>query len=180
MFGLVLAGGKGVRMGMEKAGMEHPDGRTFVRRAVELLREAGCGKVVIALREGQEIPTEMEEVELVRDAGEGPLGGMIAGMEVSPDEDWLVVACDLPRLEVSVLEGLLGFPDRFVIYGGEKGLEPLCGVYGKGALEVLKKSRDEGIWGLQRILRENDAKVIRLKDEGLLLNANKPEDLSGL
>ena len=180
MYGLVLAGGKGERMGTEKAGIAHPDGRSFAKRAVDLLRESGCGTVVIALREGQDFPEEIDGVILVRDAGEGPLGGIIAGMEVSPDQDWLVVACDLPRLEVSVLSGLLGFSDRFVVYGGDRGLEPLCGFYGKGAVDILRKSKEAGIWGLQKILRENGAKVIKLEDEGLLLNANKPEDLEKL
>ena len=175
MRGLVLAGGKGSRMGREKGGMVHPDGRTMVRRAVDLLRDAGCEKVVVALREGQEFPGDLD-VELVRDTGEGALGGIIAGLEAAPDEDWLVVACDLPRLEVGVLRGLLGFSADFVVYGKDGQLEPLCGFYGKRALGILKESRDAGEWGLQKILRANGAKVVELADEGALENANTPQD----
>jgi len=175
MNGLVLAGGKGSRMGREKGGMVHPDGRTMVRRAVDLLRDAGCEKVVVALREGQEFPGDLD-AELVRDTGEGVLGGIIAGLETAPDGDWLVVACDLPRLEVGVLKGLLGFQEDFVVYGNGGMLEPLCGFYGKGTLVILKESRDAGEWGLQKILRANGAKVVELADEGALENANTPQD----
>ncbi len=173
MRGLVLAGGKGSRMGREKGGMVHPDGRTMVRRAVDLLGEAGCGNVVVALREGQGLSGDFETV---RDAGEGVLGGIVAGMETAADEDWLVVACDLPRLEVGVLKGLLGFFEDFVVYGNGGMLEPLCGFYGKGALEILKRSMDAGEWGLQKILRANGAKVLELEDERALENANTPDD----
>ena len=173
MRGLVLAGGKGSRMGREKGGMVHTDGRTLVRRAVDLLGEAGCEKVVVALREGQDFS---ENIEVVRDAGEGVLGGIVSGMETAAGEDWLVVACDLPRLEVAVLKRLLGFSENFVVYGSGGRLEPLCGFYGKEALTVLKKSMDAGEWGLQKILRANGVKVLELENERALENANTPED----
>lgn len=164
-------------MGREKGWLRHPDGRSMVARTVDLLREAGCGEVVVSLREGQGDSGRIEGVEIVRDAGEGPLGGMIAGMGTGERDDWLVVACDLPRLEVDVLRGLLGYPENFVVYGRGGRLEPLCGFYGRGALEVLKKSRDAGEWGLQKILRMNGARVLELADGRALENANTPQDL---
>ncbi len=163
-------------MGREKGSMIHPDGRSMVRRAVDLLCEAGCEKVVVSLREGQEFFEISEDLEIVRDAGEGPLGGMIAGMETAEDESWLVVACDLPRLQVDVLRGLLGHAENFVVYGRGGKLEPLCGFYGRGAVGVLRKSREVGEWGLQKILRANGAKVLGLKDGRALENANTAEE----
>ena len=177
MRGLVLAGGHGKRMGRDKGSMVHPDGRSMVRRAADLLREVGCEGVVVSLREGQECSENFEDLEIVRDAGEGPLGGMIAGMETAVDKSWLVVACDLPRLEVEVLRGLLGHSERFVVYGREGKLEPLCGFYGSGAVGILRKSREAGEWGLQRILRANGTKVLELKDGRALENANTVEEL---
>ena len=146
MRGLVLAGGKGSRMGREKGGMVHPDGRTMVRRAVDLLSEAGCERVVLALREGQGF-SEYLDVELVRDTGEGALVGIIAGMETAADEDWLVVACDLPRLEVCVLKGLLGFSEDFVAYGKGGILEAtLCILWKRSAraFETIQGFRGVG------------------------------------
>ncbi len=174
--GLILAGGKGERMGREKGGMRHADGRTMVRRAADLLEEVGCERVVVSLREGQDVLADWDGLEVVRDAGEGPLGGMIAGLESGVGEDWLVVACDLPRLDVGVLKGLLGFEDDFVVYGSDRGLEPLCGYYGRGALGILKGAREAGRWGLQEILRESGVRVLGLEDERALENANTVED----
>ncbi len=177
MKGLVLAGGRGTRIGREKAGMLHPDGRTLVRRAVDLLREAGCEAVVVSLREGQDFSEEIEGVAVARDAGDGPLGGMVAGMETDEEADWLVVACDLPRLEVGVLTELVGGQEKFVVYRSERGggVEPRCGFYGRGALEILRAARDAGQWGLQKILLRNEATVLEQGVERALENANDEE-----
>jgi molybdopterin-guanine dinucleotide biosynthesis protein A len=175
MNGLVLAGGRGSRMGVEKGALLHPDGRTMLGRTVYLLREAGCERVVVSLRDGQ-VLERIDGVEMIKDKGEGPLGGMIAVMEGDVGADWLVVACDLPRLEVRVLKGLLGFSERFVVYGKDGQLEPLCGFYGNGAVGILKESRDAGEWGLQKILRSSGVRVLELEDERALENANTPGD----
>ncbi len=164
-------------MGRDKGSMVHPDGRSMVRRAVDLLREVGCEEVVLSLREGQDFSENLDDLEIVRDSGDGPLGGIIAGMETAEDENWLVVACDLPRLEVGVLRGLLGHSESFVVYGRDGQLEPLCGFYGRGAVQILRKSREAGEWGLQRILRANGTKVLELKDGRALENANTVEEL---
>ncbi|HEX7260539.1 MAG TPA: molybdenum cofactor guanylyltransferase [Luteolibacter sp.] len=108
--GLVLAGGRSSRMGRDKATLVHSDGRTLVRRCCDLLRDAGCEIVAVSLRADQEIPAGLADVEIVRDpegAGQGPLAGIIAGMHLRPDADWLVVACDLPRLDVKTLAHLV-------------------------------------------------------------------------
>lgn len=166
-------------MGEEKGGIRCVDGRTMVRRVADLLWEAGCARVMVSLREGQVVLEDWEGLEVVRDEGDGPLGGMIAGMESGGDGsgDWLVVACDLPRLELRVIQGLVGHGEDMVVYGGVKGVEPLCGFYGGRALSVLKGARERGVYGLQRILAENGARVLQLEDGRALENANTPEDL---
>ena len=53
-----------------------------------------------------------------RTAGEspGPIVGMVSGMRLHPDADWLVVACDLPRLDLPTLTHLVASVSR--VYGG--------------------------------------------------------------
>ena len=76
LHGLVLAGGRSSRMGLDKAALVHPDGRTLARRCHDLLKQAGCESVAISIRHDQEIPAGLEGLEIVRDpAGEslGPI-----------------------------------------------------------------------------------------------------------
>lgn len=47
--GLLLAAGEGRRYGRPKALVEHEDGRLFVDRAADVLREGGCAPVFVVL-----------------------------------------------------------------------------------------------------------------------------------
>ncbi|WP_411828230.1 NTP transferase domain-containing protein [Luteolibacter sp. AS25] len=179
MKGLVLAGGKGIRMGREKAGIIHRDGRTFLDRTIELLNEAGCTEVLVSLRQGQEVSRDLEHTNIVRDSGEGPLCGIIAGLETDADSDWVVVACDLPELDLETLVQLKRVEGIFGAYRSEfdGGLEPLCAFYGRGALGLLKKYKESGDWSLRKIMEENGVEVLDLKNKEALTNVNFPEDL---
>lgn len=178
--GLVLAGGKGRRMGREKASILHADGRSFAKRTGDLLKEAGCDEVVLSLQDGQKVPSDVLELKVVRDEGDGPMGGILAGLEAAPEADWLVVACDLTELDIDTLQGLLGQGERFVVYRSahDGGTEPLCGFYGVGAAGVLRKAMDAGDRSPRWVLKTNGAKVLEPRNAGALKNANFPEDLS--
>lgn len=178
--GLLLAGGKGRRMGRDKASILHEDGRSFARKAVELLLEVGCVEVVLSLRNGQRAPHDVSELTVVRDDGDGVMGGMLAGLELSQKSDWLVVACDLPELDADTLRGLLGHREKFVVYRSvhDGGTEPLCGFYGAGAASVLRAAMEAGERSPRRVLEASNAKVLVPVNPGALKNANFPEDLS--
>ena len=65
IIGAVLAGGRGRRIGRDKA-MVELDGRPLISYPVGALRSAGLD-VVLALRGGQEAPAGLEDVSIVRD-----------------------------------------------------------------------------------------------------------------
>lgn len=178
--GLVLAGGKGRRMGREKAGILHGDGRSFARRVSDLLSEVGCDEVVLSLSDGQAAPGDVLGLRVVRDDGDGVMGGMLAGLETAGEADWLVVACDLTELDVGTLRGLLGHGERFVVYRSafDGGTEPLCGFYGVGSADVLREALSAGERSPRWVLREHGARVLEPERPGALKNANFPEDLS--
>lgn len=181
--GLVLAGGRSSRMGVDKASMTHPDGRTLAKRAVDLLSNAGCGEVFVSLRADQEIPVGFpEEPKLIRDSDEsrGPLSGILSAMAERPDSDWLVVACDLPRLDESTLKNLLmsvGEKEVFLAYKSEfDGLpEPLCTWYSAAAREILIAAESPCP---RKILLRNGCRLLEPVQSGALDNANTPEEWS--
>lgn len=185
LIGLVLAGGRSSRMGRDKAALVHPDGRTLACRACDLLRGAGCGSVVLSLRADQEIPAGFSDSELptiVRDpAGPsiGPLAGIVAGMHLRPDADWLVIACDLPRLDPATLKTLVESKregELLLAYRSEfDGLpEPLCAYYGREALPLLGESLAADCRGLRRILMQHGCRLLEPVTPGALDNANTP------
>ena len=67
-------------------------------------------------------------------------------MQLDPDADWLVVACDLPRLDVTTLRHLVSSKradEKFLAYRSEfDGLpEPLCALYSHAALPILEQAQ---------------------------------------
>jgi len=182
--GLVLAGGRSVRMGTDKATLVHPDGRTLVSRCRDLLRDAGCGHVVISLRGDQDIPPGLADVEVVRDpdgVDVGPMTGILAAMRLRPDADWLVIACDLPRLDVKTLENLIisKLPDEsFLAYASESdGMpEPLCALYSHKVLSILEMAEAAGLSSPRKILHRHGCRLLTPVTPRALENANTPED----
>lgn len=185
--GLVLAGGRSSRMGRDKATLMHPDGRTLVRRCCDLLREAGCATVAVSLRGDQEIPDslgELEPVEIVRDpegASVGPIAGMVAAMRLHPHADWLILACDLPRLDAATLKHLVAARQEgeiFLAYQSESdGLpEPLCALYAPAALPVLETAVDDDFRCPRKILILNHVRLLVPVTPHALDNANTPGD----
>jgi molybdopterin-guanine dinucleotide biosynthesis protein A len=174
-------------MGTDKAALMHPDGRPLARRTIDLLEEAGCEHIVVSLRHDQELPTGIEasaRVSVVRDpeqGSDGPLAGILAAMRAQPGADWLVLACDLPRLNAETLKHLVASrqPDEvFLSYRSEfDGLpEPLCAYYAAEALSILETAPDSGIHCPRKVLIRNHCRLLDPLVPGALDNANTPED----
>jgi molybdopterin-guanine dinucleotide biosynthesis protein A len=171
-------------MGQDKAALIHPDGRTLLLRCHDLLREVGCETIAISLRHDQEIPAGFDGVEIVRDpeaASLGPLAGMVAGMRLDPTADWLVLACDLPRLDVATLAHLIDSKqadEKFLAYRSEfDGLpEPLCALYSQAALPILEQAQADDFRCPRKILIRNDCRLLEPVTPRALDNANTPED----
>ena len=187
LLGLVLAGGRSSRMGTDKAALVTPDGRALARRCCDLLEEAGCETVVLSLRHDQEIPPGFADrfgYVIARDpegGSEGPLAGMLAAMRLRPDADWLVLACDLPRLDSDTLLHLISskLPDElFLSYRSEfDGLpEPLCALYASGAVAIIEEARANDLRCPRKVLIRNHCRLLEPITPRALENANTPED----
>ena len=185
--GLVLAGGRSSRMGTDKAALTHPDGRPLARRSHDLLAAAGCENVLLSLRHDQEIPagfSDLSNPAVVRDpegGSEGPLAGILSAMRSAPDSDWLVVACDLPRLDGETLKHLISskLPDEpFLSYRSEfDGLpEPLCALYAAEALPILEQSKADGFRCPRKVLIRHECRLLEPVTPRALDNANTPDD----
>jgi molybdopterin-guanine dinucleotide biosynthesis protein A len=171
-------------MGRDKATLIHPDGRSLARRGYDLLRDAGCESVVLSLRHDQEIPAGLHSAEVVRDLQEssnGPMSGILSGMKAYPEVDWLVIACDLPRLDLRTLvhlvasrksgEGLLAYRSEF------DGLpEPLCTFYSAASQPLLEQAAAMNFRSPRKVLVRHACRLLEPVTPHALDNANTPED----
>ncbi|MDR7271380.1 molybdopterin-guanine dinucleotide biosynthesis protein A [Pelomonas saccharophila] len=107
---LVLAGGRGSRMGGVDKGLQLLDGRPLVTHVIErlgpqadMLRISANRNLDIYAALGREVLTDPPGLEFA-----GPLAGMLAGLEALPDDAWLLTApCDCPRLPLDLAQRLL-------------------------------------------------------------------------
>jgi molybdopterin-guanine dinucleotide biosynthesis protein A len=104
--GVVLAGGRSVRMGTAKAGLEW-HGSTLLRRAVGVVARGVDGPVTVVRAPGQGLPALPPDVEVVDDPvpGRGPLQGIATGLLAVAGRAPVALVCavDLPLLHPAFL-----------------------------------------------------------------------------
>ncbi len=140
--GIVLAGGRSSRMGIDKAGVTW-DGVTLLARAVGALAPA-CGRVVVVRSAGQELPPLPEHVAIVDDArpDRGPLEGLAAGLRAAgPGGVAFVCAADMPLLDSAfaarVLAALVPGADAAVPRVSGRP-QPLAAAYRADAVDAIE------------------------------------------
>lgn len=140
--GVVLCGGRSVRMGSPKAWLDF-GGERLLQRVVRRVAEVAAPVVVVAAP-GQDVPPLPEAIAIVRDAveGRGPLQGIAAGLEALADraEAAFVSSTDAPFLHPSLirrLAALRGEAYDIAVPRAEGHHHPLCAVYGMNARAAI-------------------------------------------
>jgi molybdopterin-guanine dinucleotide biosynthesis protein A len=104
--GIVLVGGRSVRMGSGKAELEW-HGSTLLRRTVGVAARAVNGPVLVVRSPGQSLPSLPPRVQVVDDpvAGRGPLQGIATGLAAAAGLAAVATVCavDLPLLHPAFL-----------------------------------------------------------------------------
>ncbi len=145
---IVLAGGKGLRLGRRKA-LEVVGDKRLLERVVERLRLVGGHILVVTSREQFDLLSDFDHdgvlVDIYPDMG--PLSGIYTGLMASPCQRNIVVACDMPFLNVTLLRYLVELCQGFdaVVPSLSPGtLEPLHAVYTKDCAEGIKTQLESG------------------------------------
>ncbi len=144
MTSIVLAGGKSLRLGRNKA-LEEISGRCLIERVIERLSLLGNDIIVVTSSSGQ-LPDL--GVKMVTDSypGKGNLVGIYSGLKEVSSQHALVVGCDMPLLNVALLRHLTELSTGFDVVIPRVGdeLEPLHAVYSKNCLAPIETTLGEG------------------------------------
>ncbi|WP_238382918.1 molybdenum cofactor guanylyltransferase [Cognatilysobacter segetis] len=167
--GIVLAGGRSSRMGVDKA-LLMLDGRSLLDTAIARLREAGAEQVLVS----GERPAHAGVPD--RTAGLGPVGGLASVMAACPDGAAVVVPVDMPRLSPGALRRLVDALDtaRAVYFDGH----PLpCGLRvddaTRAAIAACVAAAPHGP-ALRSLLRGLGAVTLQATDAADFENVNTP------
>lgn len=155
--GIILCGGLSRRMGRDKAWLPW-SGRTLLSHVAETLRPFVEDLVVVS-RAGQVLPATSARVVTDRVEGAGPLGGLEAGLAAMGMPYGIVVACDMPWLNVAFLKAMVplsrGYDLVIPRVAGE--YQPLHAVYAKhlqpvvGTLLARGERRVQALMGRVRV-----------------------------
>lgn len=180
--GVVLAGGRGVRLGGAK-GMAPLAGRPLLSYPLAALAGAGIEHWVVA-KPGSELP-ELAGARLLVEppAPHHPLCGIVAALRAVPGRAVVAVPCDMPFLAPELLELLAGAPEPLVVLSAGGLMQPLPGRYAAALLPALEAALERGE-PLRRTVESLAARVVgggelaRFGDpRRLLLNVNDGEGL---
>jgi molybdopterin-guanine dinucleotide biosynthesis protein A len=150
---VVLAGGKGSRIGVDKA-LAVVGGKSLIQRVVEQLTLVSEQIIIVGSPYQFSFPSDCE-IEYREDlySGKGPLGGVYTGLVASKSLYSLVVACDMPFLNVGLLGYMLKLSPGFdAVVPRLKRIEPLHAIYSKSCLDSMKRQLENNQLVIARFL----------------------------
>ena len=186
--GIVLAGGMSRRLGRDKA-VELIGGEPLIARVIGRLSQVSEEMVVVVneMERASELPLpESAKVAVDIYPGKGPLGGIFTGLS-AVDSDWgIVVACDMPFLNVELLKHMLALRDGFdaVVPVRAGHPEPTHALYSKVCLPHIERKlkvddlKIASFFDDVRVRFVAEEDIIRLDPERLsFFNVNTQQDL---
>jgi len=198
---IVLAGGQSSRMGRDKAFIL-VEGVPLLRRVCEMALQC-CPEVYVVSAWGDRyrsiLPATCHLISEVALPGEtephGPLVGFAQGL-AQVQADWvLLLACDLPKLQMEVIqhwmtELLKADPAVMaMLHHNGKNWEPLCGFYRHRCLTQLNayiaangaaSGAANGVRSFQGWLATLNVQPLPSSNHEMFFNCNTPEDLARL
>jgi molybdenum cofactor guanylyltransferase len=165
--GVILAGGQSRRMGQPKAFLRlTPDGPMLIELVVAALATV-ADPITIVTNTPADYAFLGRPLVGDRFPGLGALAGIHAGLDASPTEHSLVVACDMPSLSPPLLAAMARVPrdyDVLIPRLADGQLETLHAIYGKACLAPIA-----------RRLAGGAGRVISFFDEVRVVYLDEPE-----
>ncbi|MEJ2108823.1 MAG: molybdenum cofactor guanylyltransferase [Acidobacteriota bacterium] len=181
---VILAGGQSRRMGFNKALIE-VKGQPLIRILSDRVRSLTSN---ILISSNDPDIYDFLDIPVVADrfVGHGPLAGLHAAMLYRNSSLYVLLACDLPNLPVSMIRRMIVLAEGYdaAIPRTENGLaHPLCAVYRRTCLPHIEEALKRGEKKFIEIFFNSNISCKWIgPEEGQyeetdLININTPEDL---
>lgn len=147
--GIILAGGKNLRMGANKAFLEI-NGQRIIDRTRRLFQELFAEVILVTNSPFAYLDLNLRMVaDLLPERG--ALGGIFTGLFYSSFSHAFVAACDMPFLNKELISYLISLAGKYdiVIPKTEDGLQPLHAIYSQKCLPHM-----------ENLLRQGNLKII--------------------
>ena len=185
---IVLAGGKSSRLGREKV-IEKVGDKSLLQWVIDCLSTLDC-EIIVVLGKDRDFPRFIDYPKLKTTIDihpdRGPIGGIHAGLKKSESFYNIIVAADMPFLNIDLLSYMIELANGFdvVIPRLDNFVEPLHAIYTKDCLQQIENLLSRDISSLLQLfpllkVKYLDSNNIDRFDPGHLsfLNVNTEADL---
>ena len=181
---IVLAGGRSFRLGTDKAFLEI-GGQPLIERVVERMIKIGDEVLLVTNTPKQFAYLGLRMVGDVQ-PGQGALGGVYSGLLAVRNEYSVVVACDMPFLDLKLLRYMILLtPGQDVVIPRIGGmLEPLHAIYSRACLRPIERVLARGGRRIVEFFPEVQVRYVDQREVDILdpkhlsfFNVNTPADL---
>jgi molybdopterin-guanine dinucleotide biosynthesis protein A len=180
--GLILAGGQGKRMGGQDKGLVVYAGKPLVDRAIERLAPQ-VDELLISANRNLELYAA-RGYPVVTDAlpdYQGPLAGILVGLNAAKHDWMLTIPCDIPYLPLNLASRLAGeSTGRVAVFARDaERNHPAILLLNKSCLPELVDYLDKGERSIKGFLKKLDAGSAGFSDAAAFRNINESRQLHG-
>ena len=178
---LLLAGGRGQRMGGQDKGLLDWRGQPLIAHLHALARPFSDDLIISCNRNQQRYAAYADR--LVSDDSDdfpGPLAGIRSGLAAARHQLLLVLPCDVPQIDATLLEAMLdsvrGDPSRPLMLRQGEHWEPLLCVIPTALAGVFERAWTQGERSPRKVMLQLQAQALQCpSDDPRLANLNTPE-----
>jgi len=176
---IILAGGDSRRMGIDKS-MLSIKGQSIIEVICEQLR-GSFDEILISANQVDKFAFLGFKVVPDKVPERGPLMGIASALEASANEYNFVVACDIPKINLSCVNKMLteaieSRADIIIPVTGKEKYEPLFAIYRKSALEAINKTLSSGKNKITDVFSSCRVKYINMESADWFINLNTVAD----
>ena len=176
---IIMAGGESSRMGIDKS-MLSIKGQSIIEVICEQLR-GSFDEILISANQVDKFAFLGFKVIPDKVPEQGPLMGIASALEASTNKFNFVVACDIPKINLSCVNKMLteaieSRADIVVPVTGKEKYEPLFAIYRKSALEAINKTLSSGKNKITDVFTLCTVKYIEMEGTDWFINLNTMAD----
>jgi len=137
--GIILAGGKSTRMGIDK-GFLILNEKPFIQYSINALQPLVSEIIIVSDNPNYDVFRLKRVNDITKDAG--PVAGICSGLEASITDYNLILSCDIPLINSEILQKLIDNIDdtsEIIQIENNKKTMPLIALYKKQCKEVFNK-----------------------------------------
>jgi molybdenum cofactor guanylyltransferase len=179
LYGLVLAGGKSLRMGHDKSTIAYHG--MPQREFIFSILQKFCAQVFLSCKSSANIPETMNPLPDYYEI-ESPLNGILTAFQKNATVGWISVPVDMPAIGEKTIQYLVEKrnPEKFAtcfLDSDGKYPDPLFTIWEPKASRALEKFYQSGGVSPREFLKKHDVEILKSSDSALSYNVNTPEDL---